>query len=248
MSLKFSSSGLSDIGLVRSNNEDSWGEYPRAPFWVLADGMGGHQAGEVASKEAVEATFRLIGPFLEQSEITLDSFKLEVEKSIELVNSIVYAIGISDERLRGMGTTLVCLAFLQGEAVVAHVGDSRAYLMRDGELKRLTTDHTLAMQLLEKGQIDRADASLGNYRNVITKAIGNGQILHPTLLNFPLKKGDRFLLASDGLTDMIEEKEIASILKVERRLSDCTSELIDEAKRQGGVDNITAVVVQVDET
>lgn len=247
MPLKYSSAALSDIGLVRANNEDSFKEHPSMPLWVLADGMGGHQAGEVASKEAVEAFLRLLSSKVEDPKLSPDALASEMEKAIESVNSIIYAIGMSDERLKGMGTTLVSLAFKGQLAIIAHAGDSRLYRLREGEFERLTNDHTLAFQLLEKGQIMKGDESFQTYKNVITKAIGNGQTLHPSIQLVPLKKGDRFLLASDGLTDMVKDQEIASILTLVPRLSDCVRELIHEAKRQGGIDNITAIAVQVDD-
>lgn len=240
--------GISDIGLVRLNNEDVWAEIADYRFFMLADGMGGHQAGEVASKETVNVLCRLIkkkvGPLMESASIetVCDTLK----KAIEHVNLIVYKMGRSQPELRGMGTTLCCLLFHSKGLIFAHVGDSRIYCLRDNRLIQLTKDHSLVRELLDQGQIDNQQASDFMYKNIITKAIGTEPRVHPTVTIKEIQEHDVYLMCSDGLSDLLSADEILEIIEQAPTMQIAAETLVSTANIKGGFDNITVVIVKVE--
>ncbi|MEI8365922.1 MAG: Stp1/IreP family PP2C-type Ser/Thr phosphatase [Parachlamydiaceae bacterium] len=244
---KILSVGRSDIGLVRLNNEDAWDELPAIGLYILADGMGGHQAGEVAAKETIEALCRIIkrkyssiknAPIAEVREL--------VRQAIIHVNKLIYRLGRTKPELRGMGTTLCCLLFHREGVVLAHVGDSRIYRLRGSKLELLTRDHSLLCQLIDLGQLNPQQASDFLYKNIITKAIGTEPKVEPTVDSKRVLRGDLFLMCSDGLTDPLACEEIASILKSTTPLEITAEQLIHGALEKGGRDNITVVLAFVE--
>jgi PPM family protein phosphatase len=233
--LRFGSA--TDVGLVRANNQDRF--LVAEPLFAVADGMGGHAAGEVASATAVHA---LEAAFTEHTPAGL-------AEAARAANRAVWDQAQTDSELRGMGTTLVALALVgepgSEELAVANIGDSRLYLLRLGELVQVTTDHSLVGELVAEGSITEAEAEIHPRRHVLTRALGVDPDVGVDLLTVDLHQGDRFLLCSDGLSREVTDDQAASVL---RRLADpeeAAKELVSQAKDHGGNDNVTVVVVDV---
>lgn len=249
MPYKVHSVGLSDIGLVRQNNEDDWFQDTKKKFYAIADGMGGHQAGEIASHEALKSLHHSISTNQElfDESTGIDEARKIIMEAIEECNAHVYHLGRKDFELRGMGTTLCCLFFHPKGLIYAHVGDSRIYRMRNKKLQQLTKDHSLLRELIDLGQID--DHQIGGFahKNIITKAIGPDSKIQPSVRISDAQSQDLFLLCTDGLSDLVTLNEIESILNKKSSLKKMGQELIQAAKDKGGHDNITVVLVKVQE-
>ena len=233
--------GATDAGKVRKNNEDSLlvGDGRDETLFVVADGIGGFEAGEVASSIAIDVLKEL-----EPEE----SF----EKAIQEANRRILAAGRGDEKLSGMGTTVVALRFggtgEEPQAEVAHVGDSRAYLLRGGDLKPLTEDHSLVAELVRSGDLTRAQAAEHPQKNLITRALGAEEDVNVDTMVLPVVAGDRLLLCSDGLTDMVPEARISELLsEPPEDPEETTRRLVAAALDAGGMDNVTVVIVDVKE-
>ena len=227
----------SDTGRQRRANEDSF--FVRAPLFVVADGMGGAQAGEVASRLAAE-TFSAGLPDGGTSEQRL-------EARVREANQRIHDVSREDRALNGMGTTLTA-AYLDGdELTLAHVGDSRAYLLRDGELTRLTRDHTLVEELVRRGELTEEEAAEHPQRSIITRALGPEPDIDIDLHTHRAQAGDVLLLCSDGLTGMIGEDEVQELLAAAASLRDAGRALVDAANAAGGRDNITVVLFRLEE-
>lgn len=240
--------GHSDPGLIRQNNEDFWGEVSELQLYVLADGMGGHKAGEVAAYEAVISLCRLLKKALgRKRKMSLYETRDAIRHAIEQVNGIIYKLSRTDEQYRGMGTTLCCVHFHDRGVVYAHVGDSRIYRLNQQKLELLTSDHSLLRELLELGQLNEYEAPDFLYKNIITKAIGTAPLVEPTIQVCDVVPGDIYLMCSDGLSDLLKEEEIEEILRQAPNLSYAAQKLVSEANMKGGFDNITAVIMQVQE-
>jgi PPM family protein phosphatase len=247
MPYKVTSYGTSDIGLVRQNNEDSWAQLPDLNFFALADGMGGHRAGEVAAKEAVKAlceqfeqTLAIAGP-----QLSLDEAHGLVQLAIEHANHHVYELSLSDAEYRGMGTTLCCVYCHPKGIIFAHVGDSRIYRLHNQSLDLLTKDHSLLMELVDMGQIDEQSSSEFLYKNIITKAVGTESSVEPTIHICEVADQDIFLLCSDGLSDMLSTKEMEKILNETKEIETAGKALVAKANKKGGFDNTTIVLVKI---
>jgi serine/threonine protein phosphatase PrpC len=226
-----------DVGLVRANNQDRL--LVAEPLFAVADGMGGHAAGEVASATAVDA---LEAAFSERTPEGLQA-------AARAANRAVWDHAQTDLELRGMGTTLVALALVgppgAEELAVANVGDSRLYLLSQGDLVQVTSDHSLVAELVAEGQIEPEEAEYHPQRHVLTRALGVDADVAVDLLTLDLHRGDRYLLCSDGLSREVTDDQVASIL---RRLADpaeAARELVTQARELGGNDNITVVIVDV---
>lgn len=248
MPFQITSYGLSDTGLVRKNNEDVWGSLPQHHLYLLADGMGGHQAGEVAARETSLFLLTFLRQAFEKEKIELMSPD-EVSDLMRLAfveaNHFVYQLSQSHDLLRGMGTTLVCVYFHEDICVVGHVGDSRVYRCRDGKLEQLTCDHSLIKQLSDSGKKSAWQTEDMNGKNIITKAIGTEPFVEPTIEITKVKEHDLYLLCSDGLSDLVSSDEINNVLKACLTVEEKVRSLISSAKRKGGHDNITAVCIDV---
>jgi PPM family protein phosphatase len=226
-----------DTGRQRRGNEDR--VFARPPVFVVADGMGGAQAGEVAARIAVE-TFKDGLPGQGPIEERLASRAREANRRI-------FELATADHDRAGMGTTLTA-AYLDGsELAIAHVGDSRAYLFRDGSLTRLTQDHSLVDELVRRGKLSEEEAAEHPQRSIITRALGPEPDVEVDTWTYPVRGGDVLLLCSDGLTSMISEERVAEILHDSRQLNDSAQALIDEANRAGGRDNITVVLARLED-
>jgi serine/threonine protein phosphatase PrpC len=228
----------SDTGRQRRANEDAY--YVRSPVFVVADGMGGAQAGEVASRLAAE-TF--------DSDLGSGPPEQVLREAFGLANRKIHEQAASDESVAGMGTTLTAAIVdaQRDEVAIGHVGDSRAYRLRGGKLERLTQDHSLVEELRRKGQLTEQQAEEHPQRSIITRALGPEAQVEPDIATVPAKPGDVFLICSDGLTTMLGEEGIASVLGSETDLSTAVRALIDGANEAGGRDNITAVAFRLDE-
>lgn len=238
--------GLSDIGLVRQNNEDVWAEVPEIGLYVLADGMGGHQAGEVAARETVTAICQVLKRKIARSRrYTLHELQALLKKAIMYVNAQVFKLGRSQEDLRGMGTTLCCLLFHSDGVAFGHVGDSRIYRLRKGKLDQLTRDHSLLRELVDQGQLNDRQVTDFLYKNIITKAIGTEPKVDPTVTAASVEEGDLYLMCSDGLSDLLVTDEIADILENSPTLEKAAESLVSTANELGGRDNITVVVIKI---
>lgn len=249
MPYKVVAKGLSDVGLVRQNNEDYWAEMPEQNFFALADGMGGHRAGEVASKEAVTALCEVIknSTAIEHEELTLEEIHGVLLFAIEQVNEHIYALGHSDENLKGMGTTLCCAYFHPHGLIYGHVGDSRIYRYRNGLLDQLTKDDSLYRELMESGRLNNTNRSEFHYKNIITKAIGTEPFVEPSVHITDIQSQDVYLMCSDGLTDMLSLKEIEGIIKGAPDVTQGVKTLVAFAKEKGGHDNITVILMKVED-
>ena len=232
-----------DVGRMRKNNEDSY--LSAKPVAAVADGMGGHSAGEVASAIAIEELAALgnRGPWGSETAATDD-----LKQAILRANRRIRETAASDRKLNGMGTTLVAL-LEDGDMVhVANVGDSRGYLLRQGELSQVTVDHSLVQELVDDGRLSPEDAERHPQRSVITRALGIDPEVEFDLFTYKLQVGDRLLLCSDGLSDVVEPAQVRKILLRVRSAQRAAQELIAVANEQGGPDNITVIVVDaVDE-
>jgi len=223
-----------DVGQVREGNEDSY--LADSPVFVVADGMGGHLAGDVASATAIEVIQRDI------AEVT----EAEPDKLVAVLknaNAVIYGKAKDDESVRGMGTTCTLLVIEDSNAQLAHVGDSRAYLLRGGELRQVTEDHTLVGRMVSEGRIQPEEAQHHPQRSIITRALGVDSEVDVDLISLPLQEGDRLLLCSDGLTSMVEAGEIQDCLAAGGDPQQIADELVTKANDAGGDDNITVIVV-----
>jgi PPM family protein phosphatase len=224
-----------DTGRQRNANEDAF--YARAPVFAVADGMGGAQAGEVASRVAA-AAFESAGDHDDAPERYLARVVTEA-------NERIHELAQSDASRSGMGTTLTAALIRDDEVSLAHVGDSRAYVLRDGELKRLTSDHSLVEELRRQGRLTEAQAEEHPQRSIITRALGPEPDVEVDTMTVPARPGDVFVLCSDGLTTMVPEARIARILERSKSLDSAVSRLVREANEGGGRDNITVVAFRL---
>lgn len=235
---------ISEIGLGRNNNEDLCLEIPEASFFALADGMGGHRAGEVAAKEAMSMLSLKIGEIASPKKCDPKNLLEELKEAIHQANSHVYRLSKENPNFSGMGTTLSCFLIHDGAIHFGHIGDSRLYLFRN-ELKQLTQDHSLRSELLRKGELTTEQARAFPYKNVLTRALGTTPQVAADTGTFPALPGDLFLLCSDGLTDQLNDEEISKTLSRYSSIADAAKQLVQEALNRGGRDNITLLLVKI---
>ncbi len=233
--------GRSDVGQVREGNEDAL--LVRDSVYAVADGMGGHLAGEVASATALEPVEQLDGRIFPDHAAAVTALRDAVVAANERVSQLAAA----NPDYRGMGTTLTA-ALVEGRRLhVAHVGDSRAYLLRDGHFSQLTDDHTLVQHLVDEGQITREEAARHPQRSVITRAIGVSWDVDVDSMSLELQAGDQLLLCSDGLTGVVEDQVIADTLLETGDPDEAVTALIDRANEAGGPDNITVLLLRYED-
>jgi len=226
--------GLTDTGLTRGSNED--GLLVEAPLYAVADGMGGHRAGEIASRVALEE-------LLAAAPARLDAKALG--RAVRAANRAVIAAAAKSRTRTGMGTTLTAAMVDGSRVAIAHVGDSRAYLLHEGCLERLTDDHSMVGDLIRQGTLTEEEARFHPQRSVITRALGSDPNMVADVFDVEASPGDRLLLTTDGLTGMLADDYIAEILVAERDPERAAQTLVDAANRAGGYDNITVVVVDL---
>jgi PPM family protein phosphatase len=240
----FSCAARTDVGVVRSGNEDNYLMLSDRGVFIVADGMGGHAAGEVASEMAVRIISREIGSLRGVSD---EQAGERIQRAIVSANEAIFERTLSEHDKRGMGTTTTVLALLPGRYLVGQVGDSRAYLLRNGTFLQVTKDHSYVQEQVDAGLLTPEQARVHPYSNVITRCVGAGSEVVPDLYFGSLNAGDVLLLASDGLTGMLEDEQLMRILQAEDGPQSWVDRMIAEANRRGGLDNITAIIVKIEE-
>lgn len=244
---------MSDVGRRRMTNEDSFYLDDRIGLYAVADGMGGHAAGEIASQEAIDTVRGMVrhGEGLlraveagDHSPEALWRVGRLLESAVQAATYMVFGIAQNEPEQAGMGTTLSALLLCGPFGVVAQVGDSRVYLVRDEQVAQLTEDHTLIAWQLKQGIISQNEAALSPHKNVITRAIGSREYVQVDTHFFQVEPGDVFLLCSDGLHGYIQDEEIASIVALGPEPA--VAEFVNTANARGGRDNITTIVVQLE--
>ncbi|HXW88570.1 MAG TPA: protein phosphatase 2C domain-containing protein [Streptosporangiaceae bacterium] len=229
----------SDVGLLREGNEDSAYAGPR--LLAIADGMGGHAAGEVASAVAIST----IAPLDQQNLSTGEEMLDALAAAVAAARDTLHDMSVSDPAVEGMGTTLTALLWADAEVAVCHIGDSRAYLLRDGDLYQITRDHTLIQSLVDEGRLSPAAAANHPQRSLIMRALQGSTEAEPDLAIHEAMLGDRYLLCSDGLTDVVSDDDVHEVLSTVPDAGQAVDHLITLAIRNGGPDNVTCIVADV---
>jgi len=232
----------SDIGKVRENNEDSVLLDPPHGIFLLADGMGGVSGGEIASALAVSAAYDFLRERVDQADSS--SLPKLLAEALTSAHAAVYKRGLSDPALAGMGTTLEIVVVREREVFICHLGDSRVYLLRDGELRQITTDDNLAAYLVDEERVPPEKVPPGA-RHMLTQAVGSSETLIPELHTVEAHEGDILVICSDGLTGMLADREIEEIVQNRHDDLDKTAaNLVREANARGGFDNVSVVIVE----
>jgi PPM family protein phosphatase len=251
--IEFRASGLTDVGRARKHNEDCYEIDRDSRLFVVADGMGGHSHGEVASRIAVDAIREFVqrgsadGHAVE-SIPQLRDHSNRLRNAVRVAHDEVLRAIHEDAALHGMGTTVVGLLVEDETAALAHVGDSRAYRIRNGELELLTQDHTWVHEQVRAGYLSEEQARHHPLKNVVTRALGSEKEVLVDLQEIEVSPGDVYLICSDGLTTMLDDNDIHRIVSQGRSLDDTCRELIAEANSRGGLDNVTVILVAVEES
>lgn len=245
--------GITDPGMVRDHNEDCYLIVPKKGLAILADGMGGHLAGEVASSLAVNVISRYLMDNLAQARKlrrNADGISAEartVLKAVELANGTIYETSRGRQEFSGMGTTVVVAAFRASKLYVAHVGDSRLYRLRENTLSRLTEDHSMVQELLRQGLITPEEARTSSTRNLVTRALGVDATVRPDVQEYSVQTGDVYLLCSDGLNDVLTDGDIQRMLiDYGANLEETIQKMVMVVNAKGGPDNVSVVAIRAD--
>jgi protein phosphatase len=242
--MRFACAARTDVGVVRSGNEDSYLMADDRGLFVVADGMGGHAAGEVASEMAARLVAETYRPARGMSD---DELMAQMVAAIRAANAAIFERTLQEHDKRGMGTTVTALALLPRRYLIGQVGDSRAYILRGATLTQVTKDHSYVQEQVDAGRLSPEEARVHPYANVITRCVGSSGDVVPDLYIGTLEAGDLILLASDGLTGMMEDEDVQAVLEQEVSLEERVDLLIAEANRRGGLDNITVILVRIEE-
>ena len=255
MPLKVEAAGLTDVGRKRGHNEDSFSVDHDNSLFIVADGMGGHASGEVASQIAVETLFRFFQETNEDEDRTWP-YKLDKSHSfdenrlmmaVKLANRKIFAHAQADLRSKGMGTTLVSLFLKESNAYIAHVGDSRVYVVRNSQITQITEDHSLLNDYMKIKKLTPHEIKNFPHKNVIVRALGMKDTVQVDITKYELQKGDIFLLCSDGLSGLVEDDGLLNIVQNHKNnLKVANQELINAANANGGNDNITVVLAKIE--
>ncbi len=229
-----------DVGMRRRGNEDRYALAPEVGLYLVADGMGGHTAGQVASELAAESSVRAI----EHLQGATSSLSERLRAAVTSANRTIFQTAQQNPEYAGMGTTVVAILAEGERAALAHVGDSRAYLVRGGRIRQLTDDHSIVGELLRRNEISETAAKEHPHRHVLTRALGVREVVEPDLAEITPQDGDQFVLCSDGLTGHVDDHEIAKVVSELDDLQESCDALVDLANHRGGEDNITVVVAQ----
>jgi len=250
--MEFKSAGGTDVGRLREANEDAFLIDEQRKLYIVADGMGGHQGGGFASKKILELVTGELDrleqmqdttqPLKTLEERTLTQFRLL--RGLQRANQGLFDISLKEPNLRGMGTTLTAVQFDERYANIAHIGDSRAYLIREAALKQLTEDHSWVQEQVRQGVLTLEEAKNHPLKNIITRSMGHERDIKVDLLKTEYQPGDKFLLCSDGLSNMVADEEILKIIQ-ENSLKDAVDILIRRANEEGGYDNISVILLEV---
>ena len=237
--VRFTAAALTDRGRKRPSNEDAFGYSVEDGVYVVCDGMGGAAAGEVASSLAVDEVLRVFQKHNGTAELPRDA-----EEAICAANRAIYSRARRNDKLSGMGTTLVAAVVRNQHVWVLNIGDSRCYRLRAGLLQQITLDHSLVEEQIRMGKMTRSEAARSPYRNMITRALGTQSQVTPDCFDFDAEPGDLLLLCSDGLTRELPDHNIESLISSGLPLQDRCARLVEAAKKAGGHDNITCVLVE----
>ena len=248
MSFKIEFAAASDMGKVRKNNEDSFLLAPELELAIVADGMGGHNSGEVASSLAVKVTrdkFESMKRTGMKPSPYNDKFSLESNQlgfAVQLANSVIYEAGTAGPDNKGMGTTLSSALLNKDKLCIAHIGDSRIYLLRSGAMQQLTEDHSLGMEHVKKGLLTKEQADVSPLQNILTRALGTQKAPAVDLVETVLEEGDRLLFCTDGLFKAVKEDKLLEMLKIEKDDAKACADLVAAANANGGPDNVTVAI------
>jgi serine/threonine protein phosphatase PrpC len=236
--------GRSDVGMIRTGNEDNWAAEAneRRGVFIVADGMGGHAAGEVASEMAVQLVLRDLREIAEPDGPDAGQ---RIDTALRNANRKIHDRTITETDKQGMGTTVSSLIVTDRHFLIGQVGDSRVYLLRDGMLTQITKDHSYVQEQVDAGFLTPEQARYHPYSNVITRCVGASPEVEPDVYRGDVRLGDIFLVASDGLTGMVDDRRLATLLLARVTPERKVHSLIAEANGRGGLDNITAIVVEV---
>ena len=251
------SSGISDVGLKRDGNEDSFSVEDSLGLYIVADGMGGHLAGEVASRISVEIINKVLRKWLDE-EATEEEIYGEPDSSlsrkgsyvlggIRLANRVIYELAIEQKRYHGMGTTIAALLVTNNLVIAANVGDSRIYLVRGGEIERLSKDHSIVAEQVELGIMTEEEAETSPMKHILTRNLGSSKDVEPDIFEIEACDNDRFVLCSDGLTDLVGDEEILNMVKDEDEPDTLCRKFVEEVLRRGAHDNTTIISVYLSE-
>ena len=246
---------ISDVGQRRPHNEDSTASILSQGLMIVADGMGGYKAGEVAS--AIAATTVIhdvtqglakIGSARENEKAGDSQHSILLKSAIKHANSIIYTAAQKDEQCLGMGTTIVAGLFYDDKITIGHVGDSRVYRFRDGKFQQMTKDHSLIQEVIDKGLYTPEEAAANTPKNLVTRALGISAEADVDIIEEQVKTGDIYVLCSDGLTDMVKDEEIhLTLSKYSANLAQAADNLVQSANSKGGKDNISVILAQVND-
>lgn len=239
------SGAISDIGKIRENNQDAFFESkdPSLPLFVVADGMGGHKAGEVASSMAMDTIKKNF--FDAKDKLTNEESILKlIKQSIEEANIKIYLKSLEQEQYNGMGTTITLAYIYEDKIYIGHVGDSRAYIIENGNIRQITEDHSYVNELVKTGSITKEEAKTHPKRNMITRAVGSSSIIEMDTFINKYFKDDILIICSDGLSNMLKEQEINESFIDEDNMQKACFELALKANKKGGLDNITLVAIK----
>ena len=245
------SAGLTDVGRKRNHNEDSFLIDDELKLYVVADGMGGHAGGGTASRIAVETIDRELrnsrqgndSPFLSIAPLQESPLPEIIRNAVESACVAIFNAAQEDPRLAGMGTTVIALLVKDEHAFFAHVGDSRAYLIRGDLIQQISEDHSLVNEQIKAGMITPEEAKHSRYKNIITRSVGFEEDVQVDVMGLLLEPGDVFVLCSDGLANMVDDEELRDIVRA-TPLEETPKKLVELANERGGDDNITVIVVQ----
>lgn len=252
--MELTSAGDTNVGIKRSRNEDNLLKMPEENLFAVADGMGGHSSGEVASQIAVEGIANFFKATRQDEEITWP-YKMDKNRpydenrfimSVKLANLRIFEASQREARYRGMGTTLAGVNFVDGDVLVAHVGDSRVYRVRNGQMTQLTEDHSLLNDYIKAKKLTPDEIANFPHKNVIVRALGMKETVLVDLSRHALQAGDVYLSCSDGLSGMVSDEELLEIVNTVPDLEQAVKTLINKANEAGGVDNITAIISRID--
>lgn len=237
--------GLSDIGLVRENNQDSFfvSKDLEFPLFIVADGMGGHKAGEIASNMAV-STIKNIFLINKENLNSEEEIVSTIKEAIEKANHKIYQKSKENLEYEGMGTTVTIAYIFKNEIYIGHVGDSRAYYVDDNNIVQITEDHSLVNELIKNGSITKDQGKNHPQRNIITRAIGTSNDIKADIHTMEYKENDKLIICSDGLTNMLNEDKIIEVVNGDGDIMEKCEKLVLNAKRNGGLDNITVVMIK----
>lgn len=232
--------GLSDVGNIRDINEDYIGYYEEnnLRLYIVADGMGGHNAGDIASKTAVEECINYI-----RNLIKVSDYELELKKAIIYANNVIYEKSINNASLNGMGTTITACLIHNNEAVIANVGDSSCYVLTNNNIEKITKDHSLVQELVDDGSITEEEALKHPNKNIITRALGTRESVEIDIFTLKLNSVEKFILCTDGLTNEVNKEEMYNII-THNNNEKSSKLLIELAKNKAGRDNISVIVFE----